>query len=112
MPIIIGVGDTVTSQKINDVEFSRGGSDRSFLELVQILGNEFGIDNQIIYVDSSSGDVFRPSTKISGLQGISDDKDELKFDIIFQNGPKEYIDWFIETANKRYQFKKTFGSFI
>ena len=27
-------------------------------------------------------------------------------DIIFKNGPKEYISWFIELANKRSNFKK------
>ena len=30
----------------------------------------------------------------------------LKFDMIFKNGPKEYISWFIELANKRAKFKK------
>ena len=43
--------------------YLRGGSDRSFLEFIQILGNEFGINNKIIFVDSSSGEVERPSTK-------------------------------------------------
>ena len=107
MPLIIGVGDTVTSKKINNEKiYSRGGSDRSFLELIQILGNEFGINNKIIFVDSSSGEVERPSTKKTGLIGISDDYDNLKFDIVFKNGPKEYISWFIELANERSNFKK------
>ena len=107
MPLIIGVGDTVTSQKnIAENNYSRGGSDRSFLEFIQILGKEFGIDNKIIYVDSSSGEVDRPSTKKTGLNGISDPKDKLKFDLIFKNGPDEYINWFIELAEKRSNFKK------
>ncbi len=108
MPLIIGIGDTVTSKKNNDDEksYSRGGSDRSFLELIQILGNEFGIKNKIIFVDSSSGEVERPSTKKTGLIGISDVHDNLKFDIVFKNGPKEYISWFIELANQRSNFKK------
>ena len=107
MPLIIGVGDTVTSQKnILENNYSRGGSDRSFLEFIQILGKEFGIDNKIIYVDSSSGEVDRPSTKKTGLNGISDPKDKLKFDLIFKNGPDEYINWFIELAEKRSIFKK------
>ena len=107
MPLIIGVGDTVTSKKNNDEKsYSRGGSDRSFLELIQILGNEFGIKNKIIFVDSSSGEVERPSTKKTGLIGISDVHDNLKFDIVFKNGPKEYISWFIELANERSNFKK------
>ncbi len=107
MPLIIGVGDTVTSKKYNGEKlFLRGGSDRSFLEFIQILGTEFGIKNKIIFVDSSSGEVERPSTKKTGLIGISDDYDNLKFDMVFKNGPKEYINWFIELAKKRSNFKK------
>jgi len=106
MPLIVGVGDTVTSKKNVEKSYLRGGSDRSFLEFIQILGNEFGINNKIIFVDSSSGEVERPSTKKTGLKGISDLCDNLKFDLVFQNGPKEYISWFIELANKRSNFKK------
>ena len=107
MPLIIGVGDTVTSQKnVGENNYSRGGSDRSFLEFIQRLGNEFGINNKIIFVDSSSGEVERPSTKKTGLIGISDDDDKLKFDIVFKNGSDEYINWFIELAKKRFNFKK------
>ena len=107
MPLIIGVGDTVTSEK-NEKEknYSRGGSDRSFLELIQRLGNEFGINNKIIFVDSSSGEVERPSTKKTGLIGISDAEDKLKFDMVFKNGPDEYINWFVELAKKRFNFRK------
>jgi len=61
---------------------------------------------KIILVDSSSGEVERPSTKKTGLLGISDVHDNLKFDIVFKNGPKEYISWFIELANERSNFKK------
>ena len=107
MPLIVGVGDTVTSKKNNDEKiYYRGGSDRSFLEFIQMLGNEFGISNKIIFVDSSSGEVERPSTKKTGLIGISDLDDILRFDMVFNNGPKEYIDWFIELAKKRSNFKK------
>ena len=105
MPTIIGIGDTVTSQKNSNNSYSRGGSDRSFLEFIQLLGKEFDSNNKIIFVDSSSGEVYRPSTKISGLKGISDEADNLKFDIIFQNGPKEYLNWFIEFAKKRSKLK-------
>ena len=104
MPTIIGIGDTVTSQK-NTNGYSRGGSDRSFLEFIQLLGKEFDSNNKIIFVDSSSGEVYRPSTKVSGLKGISDDDDNLKFDMIFQNGPKEYINWFIAFAKNRSKLK-------
>ncbi|WP_288262617.1 glucosylglycerol 3-phosphatase [uncultured Prochlorococcus sp.] len=107
MPLIVGVGDTVTSKKNNDEKiYLRGGSDRSFLEFIQILGNEFGTNNKIIFVDSSFGEVERPSIKKTGLLGISDLDDNLKFDMIFENGPKEYISWFIELAKKRSNFKK------
>ena len=106
MPLIIGVGDTVTSQKnLEENNFSRGGSDRSFLEFIQSLGNEYGNNNKILYVDSSSGEVERPSTKKTGLKGISDSKDKLKFDMVFENGPDEYINWFIEVARKRRKFR-------
>ena len=102
MPLIIGIGDTITSQKKSSGKsYSRGGSDRSFLELIQSLGKEYNNENVIIFVDSSSGEVYRPSTKKTGLEGISDKEDYLKFDFIFQNGPKEYIKWFIEIANQR-----------
>ena len=98
---------TQSHQKNNDEKsYSRGGSDRSFLELIQMLGNEFGIKNKIIFVDSSSGEVERPSTKKPGLTRISDVYDNLKFDLVFKNGPKEYISWFIELASKRSNFKK------
>jgi len=47
---------------------------------------------------------FKP--KKTGLKGISDLYDNLKFDLVFQNGHKEYISWLIELANKRSIFKK------
>ena len=106
MPLIIGVGDTVTSKKgIKDNDYSRGGSDRSFLEFIQTLGKEYNINNKIIFVDSSAGEVFRPSTKKTGLDGITDEKDKLKFDMVFQNGSEEYNSWFINIAQKRFQIK-------
>ena len=105
MPTIIGVGDTITSQKISNKSYSRGGSDRSFLELIQLLGKEFRSNNKIIFVDSSSGEVYRPSTKKSGFEGIIDEEDNLKFDMVFQNGPKEYVEWFTEFVRNRSKFK-------
>ena len=105
MPTIIGVGDTITSQKISNKSYSRGGSDRSFLELIQLLGKEFRSNNKIIFVDSSSGEVYRPSTKKSGFEGIIDEEDNLKFDMVFQNGPKEYFEWFTKFVRNRSKFK-------
>ena len=106
MPTIIGIGDTVTSQKNINNFYLRGGSDRSFLEFIQLLGKEFKSNNKIVFVDSSSGEVYRPCTKISGLEGISDDEDNLKFDKIFQNGPEEYVNWFSEFVKNRIRLKK------
>ena len=106
MPLIIGVGDTITSQKDNKEKgYSRGGSDRSFLELIQVLGMEYKINNKIFFVDSSKGEVFRPSTKSKGMKGITDKDDKLKFDIVFQNGSEEYNNWFINFAHKRFKIK-------
>tara|TARA_B100000073_G_scaffold337360_1_gene333174 strand:- start:944 stop:1801 length:858 start_codon:yes stop_codon:yes gene_type:complete len=114
MPLIIGVGDTITSQKNSkNGLFSRGGSDRSFLELIQTIGYEYETRNTIIFVDSSQGEVFRPSTRLTGLRGITDEEDFLKFDLIFQNGHKEYINWFKNIANKRYKSRnKKFDDYI
>ena len=47
-----------------------------------------------------------PLQKKNGLIGISDIYANLKFDMVFKNGPKEYISWFIELAGKRSNFKK------
>ncbi len=109
MPLIIGVGDTITSFKdSNNDKYSRGGSDRSFLEFIQRIGVEYGKENKIIFVDSSFGEVYRPSTKETGLLGISDEEDKLKFNFIFENGPIEYINWFIKIANKRKKINETY----
>ena len=57
MPLIVGVGDTITSKKNNgEKSYLRGGSDRSFLEFIQILGNEFGINNCLLYTSPSPRD--------------------------------------------------------
>ena len=106
MPLIIGVGDTVTSQKMSNGRYSRGGSDRSFLEIIQFLGEEYNIDNKIIFVDSSSGEVCRPSTISDNFDGITDEKDKLKFDTVFKGGTSEYIEWFINIAQKRFEFRR------
>tara|TARA_Y100001970_G_C14255615_1_gene875163 strand:- start:7271 stop:8479 length:1209 start_codon:yes stop_codon:yes gene_type:complete len=105
MPLIIGVGDTITSQENKTThEWDRGGSDRSFLTLIQELGKAFQKENQIIYVDSSSGEVYRPSTRKDGLQGITDKADILKFNLVFRDGPKEYMEWFSQLCSYK---KKT-----
>ncbi len=102
MPTIVGVGDTITSNKDSATnKFLRGGSDRGFLTLVQSLGKAFDKSNKVIFVDSSDGEVYRPSVKNDNLNGITDAEDELKFDLILSEGHKEYIQWIKELASAR-----------
>ncbi len=106
MPLLIGVGDTVTStQDKVSKKWSRGGSDRGFLTLIQELGKAYSKDNLVIFVDSSHGEVNRPSVKGKILNGISDPDDILKFNLIMDKGDKEYIEWFIDLAIKRSRIK-------
>ena len=101
MPILIGVGDTVTSIKEKSTsKWMRGGSDRGFLTLVQELGKAYNLDNRVIFVSSGNEEVFRPSAK-NGIEGISDSEDPLKFDFIMTKGPNQYIDWLIHLSKKR-----------
>tara|TARA_Y100001968_G_scaffold127104_1_gene115992 strand:- start:1093 stop:2292 length:1200 start_codon:yes stop_codon:yes gene_type:complete len=101
MPLLIGIGDTVTSlmdQKSND--WLRGGSDRGFLTLIQKLGEAYGKKNQVIFVNSCNDQVQRPKVNGSEMAGISDPNDDLKFNLVITDGPKEYIDWFKQLADK------------
>ncbi len=118
MPLIIGVGDTVTSQAEgedrNPRTMLRGGSDRGFLSLVQALGREFGTDNAVLYVDSSGGEVRRPGigpdwaqlAQSSGsawpaFHGITDAEDPLKLNFLFPGGHRQYNDFFCRLAEER-----------
>ncbi len=102
MPLLIGVGDTVTSSRIKDSNsWSRGGSDRGFLTLIQQLGEAYSKDNLVIFVDSSHGEVNRPSVREGNLNGISDPDDILKFNLVMDKGDKEYKLWLIDLAMKR-----------
>ncbi len=95
MPMLIGVGDTVTSAKDNkSSSWLRGGSDRGFLTLIQKLGDSYKKENQVIFVNSSNDEVSRPRIKGSDMTGISDPNDDLKFNMIINDGPEEYIEWF------------------
>ena len=101
MPLLIGVGDTVTSEKdIKSSSWLRGGSDRGFLTLIQRLGELYKKDNQVIFVNSSNDQVLRPRVKGSDMKGISDPNDDLKFNMIINHGPEEYIEWFKQLTNK------------
>ena len=100
MPLLIGVGDTVTSVKDNkNNSWLRGGSDRGFLTLIQKLGKSYKKENQVIFVNSSNDQVLRPSINGNDMTGISDANDDLKFNMIINDGPKEYIEWFKQLAS-------------
>lgn len=116
MPTILGVGDTVTSKAVDkdgQIEFKRGGSDRGFLELVQILGREFNTDNVVIYVDSSGGEVKNRQgleldrsdpqniKVIKGAGDKRDTEDPLTLNFVFPEGHQQYIDFFCHIAISR-----------
>tara|TARA_Y100001968_G_scaffold217938_1_gene200578 strand:+ start:58125 stop:59339 length:1215 start_codon:yes stop_codon:yes gene_type:complete len=102
MPILIGIGDTVTSNWSQTKQsWLRGGSDRGFLTLIQELGKKFKKENKVIFVNSNNHEVHRPSISESNMDGVSDSKDPLKFNAILEGGPNEYIEWFNRLAETR-----------
>ncbi len=121
MPILIGVGDTVTSKAVEEdgeLRFQRGGSDRNFLHLIQTLGREFKTDNVVGYVDSSGGEVKNrkplqlelvPTNAIGAssyrvIAGPGDDRDTedpLTLNVVFPKGHTQYIQCFREIAQRR-----------
>ena len=99
MPTLIGVGDTVTSTASADGHgWLRGGSDRGFLTLLQELGERYGTTNRVVLIDSSGGEVDRPSLADGSLTGITDPEDPLRFDVVMPGGPKQYVAWFQQLA--------------
>jgi glucosylglycerol 3-phosphatase len=119
MPRIVGVGDTVTSlahTEAGTTHWLRGGSDRGFLTLVQRLGEAFGIDNRVVYIDSSGGEVLRPALDAAHLARVADDAalsahaaavgitdvdDPLRLDVVFPGGPAQYVAFFCALAQRR-----------
>ena len=102
MPLLVGVGDTVTSTRAEDESsWLRGGSDRGFLQLLQDLGRWCGQPNRVVLVDSSHGEIDRPSLADDRLEGISDPDDPLHVDALMPEGPAQYIRWFIQLAEQR-----------
>ncbi len=100
MPMLIGVGDTVTSFKDSKTNsWLRGGSDRGFLTLIQKLGEVYKKENQVVFVNSCNDQVLRPKVNGNDMTGISDINDDLKFTIIINDGPKEYLEWFKQLAS-------------
>ena len=99
MPLLVGVGDTVTShKKDSDNTYLRGGSDRGFLTLIQEIGKRFKKDNQVVFVNSNNKEVYRPSISKNGMKGVSDQEDDLKFNLVIEGGPSEYISWIEKLA--------------
>ncbi|MAB97554.1 MAG: glucosylglycerol 3-phosphatase [Pseudomonadaceae bacterium] len=119
MPRIVGVGDTLSSSTAeNGTEQQRGGSDRGFLSVVQALGESFERDNQVVYIDSSAGEVKRPGVDAAylqryaqqadlqpwpGLMNITDAHDPLRLDVIFAGGYQQYVEFFCTLAERRTQ---------
>ena len=111
MPIMIGVGDTVTSSVIEEngqLEAKRGGSDRNFLQLIQDIGAQFNQSNVIVYIDSSQGEVKnRKPLKIENNQVIEgpgdprDTSDPLRLNVVFPGGYQQYCQFFIDSASRR-----------
>jgi glucosylglycerol 3-phosphatase len=109
MPRIVGVGDTVTAAQDGERRL-RGGSDRGFLSLVQALGDRFGTDNATVLVDSSDGELQRPSvdpaaldnpaTRWDAVAGITDPQDPLTLNFLFPGGHRQYVDFFCGVARR------------
>lgn len=95
MPHLVGVGDTVTSTPCPSGNgWLRGGSDRGFLTLLQEIGDRYDKANRVVLVDSSGGEVDRPSLADGSLKGISDPEDPLRMDVCIPDGPQAYVAWF------------------
>ncbi|MEO0825974.1 MAG: glucosylglycerol 3-phosphatase [Cyanobacteria bacterium J06639_16] len=115
MPKIIGVGDTVTSQIIEEKGnwvAKRGGSDRNFLTLVQDIGRALKTDNLVVYVDSSDGELKnRKATKLTTLDGQTqviegpcdprDTQDPLTLNVVVPGGYQQYSQLFQTAARQR-----------
>ena len=102
MPTLVGVGDTITSEPAPDGRsWQRGGSDRGFLTLIQMLGRTSGCNNRVVLVDSSGGELERPSQKDPLLSGLTDPEDPLQLDVLVPGGPPAYCRWFEQLGKAR-----------
>ena len=115
MPVMVGVGDTVTS-KVMEIDgqrvAKRGGSDRNFLQLVQDIGRAFDTGNVVTYVDSSGGELKnrRPLTVeqqghrpvvVAGPGDPADQHDPLTLNVVFPGGYQQYCTAFKAAAARR-----------
>ena len=117
MPLMIGVGDTVTSQAVetdSGLVFKRGGSDRNFLQLIQNIGQAFNSGNLVAYVDSSGGELKnRRAIQVETHNGIPtvtkgpgdsrDTSDPLRLNVVFPGGYAQYCQLFQTAAATRRQ---------
>ncbi|MCM1984229.1 glucosylglycerol 3-phosphatase [Lyngbya confervoides] len=113
MPLMVGVGDTVTSQvhrEGDQRQVRRGGSDRGFLQLIQDIGRAYGTGNFTVYVDSSGGEVKnRKPLKLSAagdavLEGPTDPQDTqdpLTLNVAIPGGHQQYVQIFQSAAQLR-----------
>jgi glucosylglycerol 3-phosphatase len=113
MPLIIGVGDTVTSQVDEATgEIRRGGSDRQFLQLIQDLGDWGNQGNLVVYVDSSQGEVKNrqpvqletvagQTQVVAGPGDMRDREDPLQINVVFPGGHDQYVGAFKQAAQRR-----------
>ena len=115
MPLIVGVGDTVTSKVMTvagERVAKRGGSDRNFLHLVQDIGRSFNIGNLVTYIDSSDGELKNRKalklrqdegrlTVVEGPGDPEDTTDPLDLNVVFPKGYQQYCAAFIAAAQQR-----------
>lgn len=115
MPLIVGVGDTVTSkgEMINgELKFFRGGSDRGFLQLIQMMGEAFDSPNVTVYVDSSGGEVKNRKAiavesrdgqeiLVDGPTDSRDRSDPLRLNVVIPGGYVQYVSLFNKAAARR-----------
>lgn len=109
MPLIVGVGDTVTAQDQGQGLIQRGGSDRNFLQLIQNLNQPFNSENLTVYIDSSGGELKNRKPlelkSIDGRQhvisGPGDAADPLRLTVAFPGGYEQYCEAFINASTKR-----------
>ncbi|MEL6161135.1 MAG: glucosylglycerol 3-phosphatase [Cyanobacteria bacterium J06623_5] len=116
MPLLVGVGDTVTSQGVETdagMTFKRGGSDRNFLQLIQNIGQAMKIPTLIAYVDSSAGELSNrraivtqadaqgKEIVVGGIGDPRDTADPLTVNVVFPKGPRQYCDVFQAVASTR-----------
>lgn len=116
MPLLVGIGDTVTSrvdERDGERVVRRGGSDRGFLELVQQLGARGGGRSLVVYVDSSGGELSNRTPVrvergadgreriVSGPGDARDRDDPLHLDIVLPGGHQQYTALFVRAARLR-----------